>query len=149
MAPWQSNIGGMVSPWQSNFGGMGWDDAPLIPRTSMNVSANPFLNADFVETDSHFKIHCDLPGVNKEDLSVEVDETNLLTLSAQRKEEKSDAGDTWHRRERSYGKFSRSIQLPNLVDKQNIDCKFTGGSLNMQFKKLGEDSANFKRINIK
>ena len=142
-----NNMGGMMTPWQS--GRMGWDDAPLIPSSSMNVSANPFLNADFLETDSHFKIHCDLPGVKKDDLAIEIDDSNLLTLSAERNKESSNDTDTWHRRERSYGKFSRSIQLPNLVDKKHIDCKFTGGSLYLEFKKLGEDSANFKRITIK
>lgn len=87
-----------------------------------NVQWRP--SADIVENDSEYTIKADLPEVKKEDIDVKV-ENGVLTLSGERRVEKSTDDEKQHRRETFYGRFSRSFALPEDVDTSKIsaDCK--------------------------
>src|SRR5690606_20987595 len=85
-------------------------------------------SCDVKETDTHFEVHADLPGIPREGIKVEVNE-GVLTLSGERKQEKEETKDKWHRIERSYGKFSRSMTLPENVDPSAIDASYKDGVL--------------------
>jgi HSP20 family protein len=89
---------------------------------------------DLVETDSHYVLRADLPGLTKDDVKIELDE-NVLTVSGERKtdEERSEGG--FHRIERAYGSFSRSLTLPAGVDAEQIDANYADGVLEVRIPK--------------
>ncbi|KAI9008185.1 heat shock protein Hsp20, partial [Gaertneriomyces semiglobifer] len=74
---------------------------------------------DFTETDKNYVIKADLPGLDKKDVNISVQD-DVLTISGERKNEREEKDDKRHLVERSYGKFSRSIRLP--IDVQVDDA---------------------------
>src|SRR5437867_13359966 len=70
---------------------------------------------DLVEADDHLVLRADLPGLSEDDVSIEVQD-NVLTLSGERKGEHEERRNGFYRMERSFGRFSRSLTLPEGVD---------------------------------
>ena len=70
---------------------------------------------DLIETDDSLVLRADLPGVNEDDVEIEVKD-GVLTISGERKAEREEKGEGFHRVERSFGRFSRSLNLPEGVD---------------------------------
>ncbi|HVA45131.1 MAG TPA: Hsp20/alpha crystallin family protein [Pirellulales bacterium] len=70
-----------------------------------------YPKANLAETDGNFELSVDLPGMKPEEIKVEMRNGNLV-VSGERKEEKEEKGKTYHRVERSYGSFCRTIPLP-------------------------------------
>ena len=91
-------------------------------------------NADIAETDKSFEFSFDLPGVKKSDLSIEMNNGNI-TISGERKMENNKNGKNYHSLESSYGKFSRSFELPTGINENKINAKFTDGILNISIPK--------------
>ncbi|MBL7847778.1 MAG: Hsp20/alpha crystallin family protein [Cyclobacteriaceae bacterium] len=89
---------------------------------------------DIVENDNAFELHVAVPGMNKEDFSIEVKD-NFLTVSGERKftSEKKDAN--WHSIETQFGQFSRSFALPENVDSAKIAAKYNNGILEVSIPK--------------
>jgi HSP20 family protein len=100
---------------------------------------------DLVETDDHFVLRADLPGMSEEDVSIEV-EDNVLTLSGERKAEHEDAKEGYHRVERAFGGFSRTLTLPRGVDADSIEAHFDRGVLEVRIPKPEERKP--RRISI-
>lgn len=84
--------------------------------------------------DKEFKVELAVPGYRKEDLKVEVSD-GILTVSSERKMEKESEQDGWKRREFSYNSFSRSFQLPDNADPENVKASFTDGVLDLSITK--------------
>ena len=78
---------------------------------------------DLVETDDHFVLKADLPGLAEEDVHIEV-EDNVLTVSGERKAEHEDKREGYVRVERSYGSFRRSLTLPEGIDAEAVSASF-------------------------
>ncbi|KAF9110673.1 hypothetical protein BGX27_006021 [Mortierella sp. AM989] len=93
---------------------------------------------DVYETDKDWNIHVDLPGVRKEDIKVESNE-NSITLSAESKAKSDYTRDNVRYQERRFGTYSRTIPLPDSVDRNKIDAKFQDGVLHLCLPK-GEAS---------
>jgi len=91
-------------------------------------------NADIAETDKSFEFSFDLPGVKKSDLSIEMNNGNI-TISGERKMENNKNSKNYHSLESSYGKFSRSFELPTGINENKINAKFTDGILNISIPK--------------
>jgi len=91
-------------------------------------------------------ITAELPGVDPESVDISV-EGETLTLSGERKLETMAEGDKYHRRERSYGKFSRAIQLPFLVDAGGVEALFNNGVLQISTPRAEADKP--KKIAVK
>ena len=91
-------------------------------------------NADIAETDKSFEFSFDLPGVKKSDLSIEMNNGNI-TISGERKIENNKNGKNYHSLESSYGKFSRSFELPTGINENKINAKFIDGILNISIPK--------------
>ncbi len=101
---------------------------------------------DIAETKEAFELSIQLPGVNKEDIKVELD-GNLLSISGERKFNKEESDKTWRKVESYYGAFSRSFTLPENVDKENIKASSKDGILLVTIpKKIEEKKTNL--INI-
>jgi HSP20 family protein len=100
---------------------------------------------DIHETDDGFVIKAELPGVSKDDVSVDVHQ-NTLTLRGQRKHEAEVKQDKYHRVERAYGTFQRSFVLPTVVDQEKVQATFKDGVLELHLPK--SETAKPKHIAI-
>ena len=100
---------------------------------------------DLVETDDHFVLRADLPGVSDEDVRIELDD-NVLTVSGERKSSVETEREGYHRIERSHGAFSRSLTLPEGVDADAVSASFDRGVLEVKVPKPAERKP--RRISI-
>jgi HSP20 family protein len=89
---------------------------------------------DVRETDDHFEVAVDLPGLDPSDVSVTF-EDGVLTISGKREISTERSGDTYHRIERSYGSFARSLRLPRTADGEKIEAAFDKGVLTVTIPK--------------
>lgn len=101
---------------------------------------------DISETDTQYLIDVEVPGVDKKDIELNV-ENNTLTISGERKFEKKEEGKHYHRVESSYGSFSRSFTLPDNVKDDTIQATYNNGILNITIDKSEQKMK--KQIKIK
>ena len=101
---------------------------------------------DLVETDEHFVLKADLPGLSEEDVNIEV-EDNVLTISGERKAEQEEKKEGYFRVERAYGSFRRSLTLPEGVDSDAVQASFDRGVLEVRIPKPEERKP--RRVSIK
>jgi HSP20 family protein len=92
---------------------------------------------DIFETEQGVTIQVDLPGVDKEDVSVEVKE-NVLTIKGERKTDPAVADNRYYRRERSFGTFQRSFATHSVITPNNIKATFKNGVLKIEVPKPQE-----------
>jgi HSP20 family protein len=92
---------------------------------------------DLVETDDHFVLRADLPGLSQEDVKIEVAD-NVLTVSGERRFEHEGKKDGFYRLERASGGFARSLTLPEGVDEGAIEAGFDKGVLEVRIPKPAE-----------
>lgn len=101
---------------------------------------------DLVEADDHFVLKADLPGLSEDDVAIEVQD-GTLTVSGERREEHEQEERGWHRVERRFGRFSRSLALPDGVDPEGVTASFDNGVLEVRIPKPEERKP--RRIEIK
>jgi len=89
---------------------------------------------DLVETDDHFVLRADLPGMQESDVTIEL-EDNLLTVSGERKPEHESKQEGFYRLERAFGTFSRSLTLPRGIDPEAVTAGFENGVLEVRVPK--------------
>jgi HSP20 family protein len=89
---------------------------------------------DLVETEDQFVLRADLPGLGEEDVSIEV-EDGVLTVSGERRAEHEQSKEGYHRVERAFGAFSRSLTLPEGVDAESVAASFDRGVLEIRIPK--------------
>ena len=89
---------------------------------------------DLIESDSHYILRADLPGLSEDDVNVELD-GNVLTVSGERRSSSEDRKGGYYRVERSYGSFRRSVRLPEGVDAEAITASFDKGVLEITVPK--------------
>ncbi len=89
------------------------------------------------ETTKQFDLEFAAPGFKKEDFKISIDD-GILTISAEKKEEKSEENKKFTRREFSFNSFSRSFTLPESVSMDNVDAKYTNGILKLSIPKKEE-----------
>jgi len=92
---------------------------------------------DVVETESHYVLRADLPGLGEEDVSIELDD-NVLTVSGERKAEHQDKREGFVRIERAFGGFRRSLTLPEGVNPETVTATFDKGVLAVRIPKPEE-----------
>eukprot|EP00727_Mastigamoeba_balamuthi_P002459 m51a1_g1221 putative heat shock protein hsp20 (213) ;mRNA; r:503627-504265 len=122
-------------------------------RGCLSVSAwRP--RVDVKETQKEYVVRAELPGVKKEDVSIEVRRdgpTPMLVLHGSKREEMADKTDKWHRVERSFGEFTRSFALPNGVKPEQLAAKYEDGVLELTVPKppqAQKPAENIHRITI-
>jgi HSP20 family protein len=89
---------------------------------------------DLVETEDHYVLKADLPGLDAGDVSIEV-EDNVLTVSGERRVEHETKNAGFYRLERASGQFRRSLTLPEGVDPDQIAASFDKGVLEVRIPK--------------
>lgn len=100
---------------------------------------------DLVESEGHYTLHLDVPGMTKDDISINV-QNNTLTVSGERVIEQTKDDEERVRVERSYGTFHRTFALPSSVDASNIEAKYDNGVLTITVPKT--ETAARRRIEI-
>ena len=90
---------------------------------------------DVRETEDRFEVTLDLPGMDPEAVGVTF-EDGSLTITGKRDLANEEKGETWHRIERSYGTFARSIRMPQTADPERIEATFDKGVLTVSVPKV-------------
>ena len=129
------------------------DEVNRVFSSNLNRSGEPGLgrgawnpSVDIFENKDQIVLEAELPGISPEDVNISI-ENNVLTIHGERKFEKKDEGDNFHRVERSYGSFTRSFTLPPTVSSENVLANFENGILRLELAKREE--AKPRRIEIK
>ena len=100
---------------------------------------------DIYEDEQNLVLKLEIPGVNEEDLQVSL-ENNLLTVKGERKFEKEENEENFHRIERRFGTFTRTFRMPNTVDSDHTSASYDKGILKIALAKRAE--AKPKQIKI-
>jgi HSP20 family protein len=108
-------------------------DTPA-PGNGGGVARRWVPSMDLVETDDHFVLRADLPGLAEGDVSIEF-EDGVLTVAGERKAEHEEKKEGYYRVERSFGQFRRSLTLPEGVDPDGIVATFDKGVLEVRIPK--------------
>jgi HSP20 family protein len=101
---------------------------------------------DLVEAEDHFVLNADLPGLGEDDVSIEIRD-GTLTVSGERKHEHEQKERGYYRVERTFGRFSRSLQLPEGIDPDSVSAEFDKGVLSIRIPKPEERKP--RRVQIK
>lgn len=107
----------------------------------------PSFKVDISEDESAFHLDAEMPGVSREDISVGI-EDDVLTIKGERKKESEEQKKNYHRIERTYGCFSRSFNLGDMIDQEAIQASFEQGVLHLVLPKA-QPVKKTKEIDIK
>lgn len=114
-------------------------------RKVIDIDADWVPTAEMVETEDQIIIRVELPGVEKENLSVKI-KNNILWILGEQPEDNSEKSKIYLCCERSYGKFARYIYLPEYADTEKVYSEYKNGLLSITFEKM--KSAKPKDIDI-
>jgi HSP20 family protein len=89
---------------------------------------------DVTENDDSIVLRADLPGMSEDDVEIDV-EDRVLTISGERRQEDEQESDGYRRVERVFGRFSRSLTLPDGVDPERVEAEFSDGVLEVRIPK--------------
>jgi HSP20 family protein len=92
------------------------------------------IRMDMIEASDSITVIAEMPGFKKEDIRINVDENNVMEISAERREERTQQpGETIPHRELHYGWHKRLFKLPSYADPDNVQSEFTNGMLGIKF----------------
>lgn len=131
-----------VNPWFNNVFEPVYNDAHLTDRLPSHVPA-----VNIAETDADFQIELAAPGLKKEDFKINL-EKNVLIISAENKDEKTEEGKKFSKREFGYASFTRSFNLPESIDHQKIDAAYFDGILKLTIAKKEEAKIQSRAIAV-
>jgi len=117
-------------------------DEDFFPVVSHRNTSMPAVNIR--EDEKRFTLDLAVPGIDKKDLKIEINE-DVLTISSEHKEEKEKAGEDFKRREFSYASFCRSFYLSENVNKDKIEANYRDGILTVELPKEIEEKAKISR----
>lgn len=130
-------------PFQSLFGRL-FGDTMQEFYGAQEANAAPRINVS--ETDQAYELAFELPGLEEKDIQVHVQD-HVLTVAAERKDERETQGKRWHRVEHRYGQFSRTISLPQDASANGVDAVYKQGVLTVTVPKQPESRPT--RIQVK
>lgn len=119
--------------FENFFDGPAGDYGNFVPAT------------DVIEEDDRFLINVELPGFNRDDVEVTM-EQGTLTISGRRAAEREEEDDSFHLRERAFGRFSQSFSLPRSIDASNVEAHYDNGILRVEVPKAAE--ARSRKIEV-
>lgn len=123
-----------------------FDDTWSVMNDGGLTTAGNWVALDVHENDNQYMVKADLPGLNPDDIHITVQE-NTLTISGEYAREEAPEGTQELLRERRFGRFSRSIKLPNALDVDNVDANYYDGVLHLTLAK--SEAAKPRHIEVK
>ncbi|KAK9998759.1 hypothetical protein SO802_018362 [Lithocarpus litseifolius] len=120
----------------------------LIPSFFGETAALVNTRVDWKETPEAHVFKADLPGLKKEEVKVEVEDDRVLQISGERKVEREEKKETWHRAERSSGKFLRRFRLPENAKMDQVKAAMENGVLTVTVPKVEVKKPDVKSIEI-
>ena len=102
---------------------------------------------DVSETDTAIEVIADLPGLEKKDIEISLDD-DVLVIKGERKEEHKETDKHIHKMERRYGSFYRAVRLPAEVKSNEIDASFKNGELKITLPKSEEARKRITNIQV-
>jgi HSP20 family protein len=124
-----------------DFFGRTWEIEPLW-------RAGRGLSLDVAETEDEIIVTVDLPGVEPKDIDITLT-GDVLIIKGEKKEEKEEKKRDYHRMERRYGSFSRSVALPPVADPDKVSAAYKDGVLKITLGKKEEAKAKSVKIEVK
>ena len=117
------------------------------PRGEQDLTTGNFVPpVDIYEDEHSVTLKVEVPGLDPKDVDVQV-ENHTLTIKGERKFEKEEKEENFHRIERRYGSFVRSFTLPTTVDTDNIKADYENGVLKVQLAKRAEAKPKQIKVN--
>ncbi|HOE17178.1 MAG TPA: Hsp20/alpha crystallin family protein [Syntrophorhabdaceae bacterium] len=107
-----------------------------------------YPNIDVVDGAKEIKVTIELPGMDEKDIDLSLDKDSL-TIKGEKKEEKEEKGKNYHRMERTYGSFSRTVPFPVEIDTDKVEALFKKGVLTVTLPKTAKALKETKKILIK
>jgi len=131
---WPGHLPRFTDPWgvdpSSEY--MGFDRAPTV---------------DMSETDQGYRITAELPGMDEENLDIDLTD-NVLTIRGEKREEREEKKKAYHLKECRYGQFRRSLRLPEDVNTNKISAKFKKGVLKLDMPKTKDAKKRAHKIKV-
>lgn len=112
----------------------------------LKIAQDLYPQLDISVTNSHYCLELDIPGVDKKDINIKVD-NGIITIKGKKELEEEHKGTNFYIRERFHGDFQRSLSLPSGVNTDAIEADFKNGVLKIRIPKT--ETASTKVIDIK
>lgn len=125
------------SPFLSNL----FDD-DFFPVLTSRTSSMPAVNIK--EDEKNYNLELAIPGVDKKDLKIDINE-DVLTISSETKNETEEEKDGYKRKEFSYSSFCRSFYIPENVNRDKIGASYKDGILNIELPKIEEEKSRITK----
>lgn len=123
----------LMTPWSSEY--------------EMDDVLEP--NIEVVDSAKAVKVYAELPGMNSEDIVVDISTDGYMTISGEKKHEAQDEGNGYYFSERSYGMVARTVPLPTDIDTNKVTADFEKGVLKINIPKLPVAQEKVKRVAVK
>lgn len=143
----------LVSPfeemerWFGDFFNRPFFSPMWMPRFNLPSMQPVAPSVDIYEEEDAVVVKAELPGIGKEDVEVDISD-DLLTISGEKKAEEKIERKDYHRIERSFGKFSRSVRLPGDILTEQAKASFKEGVLEVRIPKTEAAKQKKRRIEI-
>ena len=134
------DMNGFLNPPSPDFFGNSFIDFRPLKQ-------DRFPKVDIAETKENFLITADLPGIDEINVNITLDD-GILTIKGEKKTDTEDKQGEFYSRERSYGEFQRSFEVPAIIDENKIDASFSNGVLTVKMPKTPEAKKEVKKILI-
>ncbi len=118
------------------------------PARSAEKSMLMAPRLDIAETEKGYHLSVELPGIPEKEVDVSLHE-GVLTIRGEKKAEEKQEGKNWHRVERLYGSFQRSITLPEEIEEESVSAVFKNGVLEIDVPKSAKKKAERRKIEVK
>lgn len=129
-----------LDPFEDVFNG-------FFRPVSLRENTQPQIKMDVRENENSYIVHAEIPGVNKEDIHVTIDGSQVSLSAECRRENEAKEGERNLRSERYYGKVSRTFVLENEIDEAQSEARYTNGVLELVLPKKTQTSARKLTIN--
>jgi HSP20 family protein len=133
---------GLLSPLSGSTSRDLWADVPGGAPSLWSPAV------EVLERGDKLLVRAELPGVSKDDVNVEITD-DLLTIEGERRQESEEQDEGFYRSERSYGRFLRSIPLPEGVDSEKADAKFKDGVLEITLPAPKREQKRGRKISVR
>jgi HSP20 family protein len=117
-------------------------DEDLFPVVTNRTSSMPAVNIR--ENDKNYVLDLAIPGIDKKDLKIDINE-DVLTISSETKNESEESSDGYKRKEFSYSTFCRSFYVPENVTREKIEANYKDGILSVALPKMEEEKSKINR----